>query len=404
MKVLIFTSTFPRFAGDPTSIFVLEYAKQLLKTGNDVEVLAPHAPNIKKEESIDGVKIKRIQYVYPAKYQSLAYGAGIPANMNKSYWAKIQFLPYIFASLGELSKEVEEFDPNVVHAMWAFPQGFIASLLKKFKKFPLVISIFGAEVYLAKRYHISRLIKFAANNADALGANSIATINAAHACGVEKDIELIFVGVDTKRFKPNNNASIVRRKYDLGGSSLILTIGRMVERKGHEYLIRAMPYILEEFPNAKLMLVSGGPLEKRLRDVAQKLELRRSVIFTGKVSHEELPGCYAACDVFCLPAIVDFKGDTEGGQGLVTKEAMATRKPVVATDVGGIPDIVKNEDTGLLVRQKDSKELAHAIIRLLRDSELRERIARKGYEVVKREFSYEAMSKKYLKIYEDIAK
>ena len=131
-------------------------------------------------------------------------------------------------------------------------------------------------------------------------------------------------------------------------------------------------------------------------------------IFSGRadtgpgIPQEELPLFYAATDVFVLPAIVDSKGDTEGGHGIVIVEAMASRKPVVATNVGGIPDIIISEKTGLLVNQKDSHALARAIIRVLTDKKFRDKISDNGYKLARKELLWDATARRFTEIYAQV--
>jgi len=404
MKICLFTSTFPIREGKELSgRFVYDFATTLIEKGNNVLVVMPHAPGIPERDTIGNVKVIRFPYFYPKSMQRLALGTGMASNIQSSHLAKIQIVSYLICGLNKLYRTINYFRPDIVHALWAFPQGFLCALLKKFMDFPSVLSIFGGEEYLAMRYHLSKLIAFAANSADAVTVNSLATKIAAETCGADvSKFHIIFWGVDAERFNPKSDGSKVRELHKIGESPLIFTMGRMVERKGFRYLIEAMPKILEEFPNTKLILGSGGPLKQDLEKRVQKLELEDSVIFAGQIPSELLPNYYAACDVFCLPSIVDSKGETEGGQGLVTKEAMATGKPVVSTNVGGIPDLVIDGKTGILVEQKNPIALAGAIVKLLKDDVLRKKIAQNSYKLITSKVSWDAIVDKHLGIYQSI--
>jgi phosphatidylinositol alpha-1,6-mannosyltransferase len=235
-------------------------------------------------------------------------------------------------------------------------------------------------------------------------ANSKATISKAIklGCHPEKLKLIFFGGVDSNRFNPNNDGNLIREKYQIGNKRMILCTGRFIERKGHQYLIRSMPEILSEIPDTKLVLIGRGPLKDFLERLVMKLGLKSSVIFTDFVPQEELPLFYAAADVFVLPAIVDSKGDTEGGHGIVIIEAMASRKPIVATNVGGIPDIIIPEKTGLLVNQKDSHALAKAIIRVLTDRNLSNKISENGYKLARQDLLWDATARKFTEIYSQV--
>lgn len=382
---------------------MFDLARTYARLGHDILVLAPHAYSAKVVDNIDGVKVVRFRYFWPSYLQSLAYGSGIPANVKRVKGAMLQFLVYLISEFIALNKAIASFKPQVVHALWAFPQGFVCAFLKTFRKITLVTSVFGAEAYLAQRHHLEALIKFGVNSSNEVTANSLATIKAAVACGADsRKFHLIMIGVDTEVFNPMRDGWWVRERYNLGNSPLILSVGRLVERKGHQYLSEAMPNILRNVRDAKLMIVGSGPLRDHLEELTQKLSIKENVIFAGRVSEKELPDYYAACDIFCLPAIIDSAHDTEGGQSLAVKEAMATGKPVVASSVGGIPDLIHDGKNGLLVKQRDAKSLAKAVTALLQDKNLRDRIAREGHEDVMRKLSLRAVAKRFIEVYERV--
>ncbi len=137
-------------------------------------------------------------------------------------------------------------------------------------------------------------------------------------------------------------------------------MGYLIERKGFEYLIRAMPHVLEEHANARLKIVGSGPMESELKELIYELELGDEVEIVKNVSDDELLIAYNSSDLFVLPSIVDSQGNTEG-LGVVLLEAMACRLPVIGSDVGGIPDIIQDGNTGILVPEKDIDELFRSI-------------------------------------------
>jgi glycosyltransferase involved in cell wall biosynthesis len=174
----------------------------------------------------------------------------------------------------------------------------------------------------------------------------------------------------------------------------------MALAQGLEFLIQAVRLIDCPFP-VNLDIVGRGPEESRLRALVDELGLADRVKFAGQVSSGELRKFYAACDCFVLPAIVDFKGDTEG-LGVVLIEALSYRKPVVASGVGGIVDVVRHEETGLLVPEKDPEALARTITRVLTDNRLATKLAGRGYEHVSRYFDWDRIIERWVALYEEI--
>jgi glycosyltransferase involved in cell wall biosynthesis len=182
----------------------------------------------------------------------------------------------------------------------------------------------------------------------------------------------------------------------------LLFVGRLVSRKGVRYLIDAMPIILEKF-EVTLNIVGGGLLIDDLREQVESLGLNDVVNITGRVSYSELESYYERSHVFILPAIYDEKGDTEG-LGIVLLEALSHGLPLVASGVGGIVDIVKDNVTGLLTEEKNSKSIAEAVIEILSDKELYLRLASDGYKFVADRFSRESVVKQVASVYEAVLK
>ena len=156
--------------------------------------------------------------------------------------------------------------------------------------------------------------------------------------------------------------------------------------------------------DAKVAIVGKGDprVEADLRKVTEELRLGDRVIFAGKVPEEELIRWDRDCDVFCLPAIIDSQGETEG-LGVVLLEALTYARPVVASDVGGIPDIVRHGRTGLLCPQKDPDALARALLELLKDPERAERLGAQGRELVSTEFSWRHVVAQWESFYAETA-
>jgi glycosyltransferase involved in cell wall biosynthesis len=168
-----------------------------------------------------------------------------------------------------------------------------------------------------------------------------------------------------------------------------------------DYLLRAMPLLSQELP-VHLHVVGQGNMTERWKRLAGELGLGDTVTFHGPVSSEALARHYAAADVFVLPAIIDERGDTEG-LGVVLVEALTFQTPVVASDVGGIGDVIQHERTGLLVPEKDPAALARAIARVLRDRQLAAALAEGGLKHANVYFDWGQITRRLLGIYGEVA-
>jgi len=185
-------------------------------------------------------------------------------------------------------------------------------------------------------------------------------------------------GVDEKTFHPGSGGAEVRARLGLAGRPVVVCVSRLVPRKGQDTLIRAMPRILADVPDAVLLVVGGGPYRAQLEKLAAATGVAGSVCFTGAVPWAELPAHYGAGDVFAMPCRTRRKGLDVEGLGIVYLEASATGLPVVAGDSGGAPDAVLEGETGWVVRGGDPGEAADRVSMLLRDPGLRARTGERG--------------------------
>jgi glycosyltransferase involved in cell wall biosynthesis len=284
---------------------------------------------------------------------------------------------------------------DFIHCHWPFPHGLMgwAATLTAAGHPQLIMHFHGACLLLAAKFKpIAPILRFCLSRAQGTVSNSSFT-----------------AGLVTQLMPVTQ--SVIGFGSPLAGDPLppaqnpvkvILSVGRVVERKGLVYLIRALPKVIESI-DAKLVIVGKGDpkVEADLRQAAQELGLLERVVFAGKVSEAELINWYRSCDVFCLPAIVDSQGETEG-LGVVLLEALNYARPVVASNVGGIPDIIKHEKTGLLCAQRDPEALAYTLLKLLQDPALGERLGNQGHDFVRREFSWENIVALWEKFYSEV--
>jgi phosphatidylinositol alpha-1,6-mannosyltransferase len=193
-------------------------------------------------------------------------------------------------------------------------------------------------------------------------------------------ITLIHNGVDTKRFTPGRKSAVLTDRHGLSGKKIILTIGRIVPRKGLDTVVRALPRILKQVPNAHYLIVGSGEYQPALKYLADKTGVADRVIFAGRVTESELVDYYRLCDVFAMPNRDMPGGDTEGF-GLVFLEANACGKPVVGGRAGGAVEAVIDGENGLLVDGWSIQDVADAITRLLTDTKLYQHLAERGLEI-----------------------
>lgn len=408
MKILIITSKFPRFERDPQPPFVFHFARALVKLGHEVYAVAPHDKGAKREEVLEGIRIFRFKYFFPESLQKLSYGPGIPTNITRNFFAAIQ-MPFFILSETLMSRKVAKmFKPDVVHAHWAFPQGLAA----RFTGVPYFINFYGGEFFMAKKFGLMPVLKGIVKNSAGSFTVTNYYVNLMRGAGLGMVKTPIPLGVDTSKFRPGIKGSEeIRKRFCRKDELMVLFVGRLVERKGPDFLVSAFKKVAGEVPNAKLVIVGGGPLDSGLEKQAKELRISEKVIFAGEIPNDELPNYYCAADIFVLPSIVDRNGDREG-QGVVYAEAMACKTPVIGTKTGGIPDVISHGEVGLLIpmekepgwTEKDAGSLADGIIRLLKGGKLRKQMGENAYKLVQNRFSWDKIAQKYVDIFREAAR
>jgi phosphatidylinositol alpha-1,6-mannosyltransferase len=260
---------------------------------------------------------------------------------------------------------------------------WLAAPLQRMRQVPVVFYIHGEELTSPDTSRLLGTGNFRAlRKADGVVAVSRFTRAKLIDLGVEADrIALIPNGVDLERFTPGETDADLLDRYGLRGKRVLLTVGRLEERKGHATALRALPRILQACPDIVYVIVGSGEglPDLGLEAMARDLGVAQHVVFAGPAPPERLPGFYRSCDLFVMPNHALPNGDTEGF-GLVFLEAAACGKPVVGGRDGGVPDAVVDGETGLLVDGASADEFAEAVVRVLSDPDLAARLGRNGIE------------------------
>ena len=207
----------------------------------------------------------------------------------------------------------------------------------------------------------------------------------------EKKIRIVPNGVDLQKFKAVEGCEKVKHRIEANNKQCVLFVGRLVPRKGVHFLIEAARHVVKESKETIFVVVGDGPLKNHLISYSKKQGVSDNFVFLGDVHDDKLPTLYSCADLFVLPSIQE-------GQGIALLEAQATAKPVVAFNVSGINEIVLDKETGLLVKP-DSYELSNAILNLLSNRSLREKMGRCGRKFVSENFSWDICAQKMFQIY-----
>ncbi len=414
MKVLVIGSVYPRYPEDAEVPWLRTSIAHLKKAGVQVQVLAPAYKGLKSHE-IDGVTVNRFRYA-PASLEMLTHEEGAPSKMANKPWLQLLAIPYIISGFFKCLSLCRKWRPDIIHAHWPFPHAYIALGAAKLFRIPLVLNFHGAELLLIrKKKWVRPLLKFAIGQARAVFANSSFTAGKIKAI---RDVKVEWspygTTLETKDGGSLPLASAAKAASatpSSGGTRAcpgpvpgqrpdkfkILFVGRHIERKGIRYLIEAAKHLPKD--QFEIRIVGVGDLTEELKKQAACMPPESAeIIFTGKLSPEALADEYRTANVFTLPAIVDSKGDTEG-LGVVLIEAMELGLPVVASNVGGIPDVVVDGVSGILVPEKDPEALASAFKKLASDAGLVRDLLAGARKRIDECFSWDKIIQQQIQVY-----
>ncbi len=380
---------YPSFGG--VGVHTYELAKAIADQGNELRVITPLIGSQKEREEVQGIDVLRLKpsSIPPSTilYYRKAAREAERENMDRGFdVVHGQWLGCLFTKRESFLNSVLI---QTLHGTWMGEKGGLERTQLRLSGDAWIYRYFWPIFAYAE--------KRACENAHRIIA--VSRQNQAEAIeyyGLDADrMSVIPNGVDVNRFNPNVDGGEVRLRLRLKDRQVILFVGGLRDRKGLPYLIQAMKRIRKEVPNTVLVICGEGSQRESLQRMSRELGISEHVIFTGEVSYKDLPKYYAACDVFVLPSNYE-------AQGIVLLEAMSSQRAVVATRVGGIPETV-GADAGLLVPPRDPSELARAILKLLKDSELRQRLGDSGRRRALN-FDWRLVATKTLELYEQCMK
>lgn len=365
LKVCIVTPTFlPRIGGAEIGIY--ELSQRLLKRGHYVTLITPRFGEMKTREEIDGIEIYRF-----------------PTSRN---------FGGIFTGLAPFYKLLPKLNPDIVNMHYIVPTGYCSTMVCKTFQIPTVLSLIGWDV-ISPRASARPFMKLLMKNVKRIACISSYVMQRALELGAPPSrTEVVPFGVDVNQFNPQIDGKSVREMYGVRDKTIVLAVQRISPRKAVEYLIYAIPIVLRTFPETIFFIIDGGEKMKKLEKMARKLKIADKTIFVDSAPRSMLPKYYAAADIFVLHSLSE-------ALGLVLLEAMSSGKPVVTTRAGGMIDVVEDGKTGFLVKPKNPTELAKAIGILIKDKQLRKKMGRNGRIKAVKNFSWENIAHRMLKIY-----
>jgi len=363
-RLCVVSSWFPSYQYPLRTPFIPAFVGRIKKTGIAVSVITVREKLDLCFELLDGTPVYRIS----------------------------RFFPFL-----DLLGLVLRIRPELIHVHAPNQFSGLAVLAARLLHIPVVATIHRVEVQPVKKKYVHVMRRIVLSLCDQIITVSKTMRLLAENCGAEKDkIEVIYNSATESIFSPRDK-EVSRKSIHLPPEkAVILCVGRLVPRKGVRYLIQAMPLILEK-REAVLMIVGSGSGKGALQHLVKTLNLQGNVLFSSKLSTEELALYYNAADVFVLPSLSE-------GHSVALLEAMASGLPIVATNIGGNDETVVDQVNGFLIPPKDPEALSKAITTILGDTELRRRFCEKSLEIYDRNFSEKIQLTKHFSIYRELLK
>lgn len=380
MKILQIVPYFYPYNGGQEQ-YIYNLSRHLVKMGHNVHIITSNFPITNNYEVIDGITVERYKFLI-----------------------RILRNP-IVPSLLQIRKKIYDFDIIHTHNEHSYA-AMITSYYKNKIDFPLILTCHGQlkfgdpildiiekvySKYIGKRVMKTSDLIIALSNSDKKYISSF---------GVDsKKIHVIPNAIDPSRLIDYNleytNLNLTYNTYKLAGKRIVLFVGPVIKRKGVEYLIKAIPIILENIKEKNIIFIftGSGDYIEEAKKLAIKLNVMNEIIFTDIINFRDLLTFYQISDIFILPSL---------SEGVPTSilEAMFFKLPVISSDIPGIRDYFK--DSALLIPPKDEKRLAKSIIILLEDEKLRKMLSNKGKELIDSKFLWEKVAKEYELIYKNL--
>lgn len=395
MRILHVVTAFPRYRDDVITPWLVELIRRLRAEGHEVEVFTSAYRGGGNRE-LDDIPIHRFRY-FPAGLEDLTHDEAVPERLKRGWRYRLALPCYLLGGMLGIWRLCRRRRYDIIHVHWPMPHALFGWVARAACGARLVVTFYGVELrwVKSKMTWLRGFLARAARSADRVVAISEYTAAEIRELA-DVPITVIPYGIGL----PTPGAERAERAGRADGardSFTVLFVGRLVARKGVSTLLQAA----RRLPPAlriRVSIIGEGPERPALEAQIARDGLGGVVQLRGKVPSAELLQAYREAGVLVLPAVVDARGDTEG-LGVVLLEAMSCGTPVLASDIGGITDIVTHERTGLLVPPGDAAALATAVQRLATDGALWRRLAEAGRRRFQDDFSWTAIVRRWDEVY-----
>jgi len=382
MNVLFLTHSFPQGEGDAAGSFILRLAVALREEDVNVRVVAPAAAGLPSAEVLEGILVERFRYA-PRRYERLAYTGNMAGDVATSWTAKLALVGFLGSDFVHAVRARRNFEPQLIHAHWWFPSGVVGTWVRGLSHLPLVTTLHGTDVRLARSVAVAKpLFAHVLKHSAAVTTVSRWLQDETQALVPTVRPVVAPMPVSTDLFEPGDSRDGQR----------LLFVGRLNSQKGVDHLLHALS---EMKTKASLDIVGDGPDREDLVRLARDLGLTPRVRWHGQVPQSKLPELYRHAAAVVVPSV-------DEGLGLSAVEALLCETPVVAFDSGGLRDVIQHEKTGLLVQPGDRAALAKTLDNLLSRDGHGAQLGKAGRLYALSTFAPESAARRYAEIYRQV--
>jgi glycosyltransferase involved in cell wall biosynthesis len=386
IKVLFVATAYPRFPGDVITPWMVQLIRRLRDSGIEVSVFTSSYMGLGNQVR-DGVPVYRFRYFF-RKYERLTHDQTAVDRFSQGPRGVLLSFLYVLFGTAAIVRLVRARKFHIVHVHWPFPHIVFGLAAKAAARVRVFSTFYGLEIRWLKKKFPYLVRPFAQLIRKSDEVTAISRDTARELAGiVKKDVPIVPFSV-----------ALGERPAAAEDRNEILFVGRLVERKGLPVLIDAFRDVQESIPH-DLVIVGDGPERPAIEERIRRLGLGSRVRVTGWVSAPEKDEYYRRCSFFVLPAVYDKHGDIEG-LGVVMLEAMAFSKPVIASNAGGITDVVEDGVNGVLVPPGDAPALARALLAMAKDEGARRRMGRNAKITVDEKFNWDKITMRLVRLYE----
>ncbi len=396
MHIGVLTHNYPRFPGDFSGTFIEAICEELAAQGHRVTVWAPYDPAYTRPLDNGRVQLRLYRYAWPDHLHKLGYMRTMQSDLALRLEAYALSPAMFAAGIAAVTRDARVLRPDVLHAHWVLPNGFIGAVASRALGVPLAVSVPGSDAQVAAQNPLfHKMAQFAFDQASLLTANSASLRDAVVDLGADRSkFDMIIYGTDPAKLRPDaTGVAELRTQLGIAEDAVIaLAVGRMVPKKGFDMILRALtePQLCDR--NIIALMVGEGDEWAAYQTLAAELDVADKVVWTGNVPNDRINVYYNLADMLLMPSV----SKPADGLNVCVLDAMSCGKPVIGSNVAGNPLAIVHGETGFIVPEQSPAALADAIATLVENPQLRRYMGDAGRARIDNELGWPHLARRYV--------